>query len=235
MSELRRTSDGDHSDSDADRFKGVSLAARKIGLIRRMPGYNKSKHRVPDNVNDRAQSFIGALASGTIQDDLDRVFQLLRNAFRFKRTELQTHETDDGAGCIQTPFFRYTSCVYQNPTNASEVVWQQDISDVADPSKLLTDEFEAVFGQAFDTVEFLPTSPIVLESLIDTIEDIDDERVRLEYDRQLTYCEVFIEGTIAKLQVTPAALRMVYPEPANPSLLVATFFEFQDALLLFQE
>lgn len=218
-----------------DRFKGVLLATRKLGLVQRLPGFTKSKHRVPDDVTDRAQSFVGALATNQIRDDLDSVFQLLRTAFRFKRTQLEAQETADGAGSIATPYFRYTSCVYQNPANAAEVIWQRDISEVTAPEQILTDEFAQVFGQVFDTVEFLPANEINLEALIDTIEEIDDPRVRVEYDRQLTYCEVFIDDIEAKLQVTVDAFRIVHPEPTHPRVLVSSFMAFQESLVDFRQ
>lgn len=216
-----------------DRFKGVLLATRKLELVQRLPGFSKSKHRVPEEVTDRSQSFVGSLNSERIRDDLDTVFQLLRTAFRFRRTQLSTQETSDGAGSIATPYFRYTSCVYQNPANAAEVIWQRDVSEVTSPEQILSDEFAQVFGQVFDTVEFLPTSPINLEALIDKIEELDDARVGLEYDRQITKCEVFIEGIAATLQITSNAFRIVHPEPTHPRTLVASFTAFQESLVDF--
>jgi len=233
MSDLSRKQQAEHP--KIDRLKGVSLVIRKSELVQRLSNFQKSKHRVPDEINDRSQRFVGALSSDQIRNDLDAVFQMLRVAFRFKRTQMQTHETDDGAGSITTPYFRYTSCVYQNPANAAELVWQRDISDVNVPEEILSEQFAEVFGQVFDTVEFIPNSPIDLEKLVDTLEDIDDDRVRLEYDRQLTYCEVYLDGNPAKLQVTSEAFRIVHPDPTQPSDLVSSFFEFQDALVDFSE
>lgn len=236
MSELsprHRKSKSKEQAAPPDRFKGVLLATRSCELVQRLPGFRKSKHRVPEEVTDRTQVFVGALTADRIRDDLDSVFQLLRNAFRFKRTQMKTQETSDGAGSISTPYFRYTSCVYQNPANAAEIIWQRDVSEVTSPEQILSDEFAEVFGQAFDTVEFLPPSPINLEALIDAIEEIDDPRVRLEYDRQLTKCEVYIEGIAAKLEVTSDAFRIVHPEPSHPRTLVASFTTFQDSLVDF--
>ena len=236
MSELTPRSRKSKSRENApppDRFKGVLLATRKFELVQRLPGFSKSKHRVPEDVTDRAQVFVGSLAADRIRDDLDSVFQLLRTAFRFKRTQLKTQETADGAGSIETPYFRYTSCVYQNPANAAEVIWQRDVSQVTSPEQILSEEFAEVFGEAFDTVEFLPPSEINLEALIDKIEELDDPRVRLEYDRQITKCEVYIDGIAAKLQVTSDAFRIVHPEPTHPRTLVASFTAFQDSLVDF--
>lgn len=231
MNELSK--DGHSDPNDKDRFKGVSLAARKCELVQNLQGFKKAKHRIPDEVNARTQTFVGGLGKTQVREDLDRVFASLRSAFRFKRTQLQTTETDDGAGSITTPFFRYTSCVYQNPNDASEVIWQRDISDVTEPEQILTEDFADVFGEFFDTVEFVPESQIDLERLVDVVEEIDDQRVTLEYDRNLTYCEIAIEGTAAKIHVTVESFRIVHPEPTDPRVLVSSFFEVQEALVDF--
>lgn len=173
MSELRRNKEETSAQTPEQRLKRVSLAARQIELVQKLPGFKKSRHRVPEEITDRTQTFVGGLGGSRVRADLDHVFDALRNEFRFKRTQLDVHETDDGAGSITTPFFRYTSCVYQNPSNAGEIVWQRDISDVTAPETLLSRDFSAVFGQVFDTVEFVPRSPIDLEKLIDAIEVID--------------------------------------------------------------
>ena len=233
MSDLTRRQPNE--ETKMNRLKGVSLVMRKSELVQRLPNFDKSKHRVPDEINDRSQRFVGSLSRSQVREDLDEVFQTLRVAFRFKRTQMQTHETDDGAGSITTPYFRYTSCVYQNPANAAELVWQRDVSEVKVPDELLSDQFSEAFGLVFDTVEFMPSGNIDLEKLVDTIEEIDDDRVSLEYDRQLTYCEVYLEGSLAKLQVTSDAFRIVHPEPTPPRELVSSFFEFQEALVDFSD
>ena len=214
-------------------MKGVLLAFRHRELVRNLPGFKKSNHRVPDEVNARTQLFVGKLGEDRVRLDLDHVFDSLRAAFRFKRTELQAIETEEGAGSITTPFFRYTSCVYQNPSDASEAILQRDVSEIAAPDQLLTDNFAAVFGDVFDTVEFVPQSAIDLEVLIDRIEELDDPRVSLAYDRQVSCCEITIAGTKAKIQVTADAFRIIHPEPQAPRILVESFFSVQNALVDF--
>lgn len=214
-------------------MKGVLLAFRQHELVRNLPGFKKTNHRVPDEVTARTQMFVGKLGGDRVRLDLDQVFDSLRTAFRFKRTELKAIEADEGAGSITTPFFRYTSCVYQNPSDASEAILQRDVSEITAPDQLLTDNFAAVFGEVFDTVEFVPTSEIDLEVLIDRIEEIDDPRVSLAYDRQLSSCEIVIKGTKAKIQVTANAFRIIHPEPQAPRILVESLFTVQNTLVDF--
>ena len=98
---------------------------------------------------------------------------------------------------------------------------------------MLTDDFASVFGDLFDTVEFSPPSPVDLESLIDRIEEIDDERVSLSYDRNVTHCEISIAGTDATLYITSESFRIIHPEPQTTRVLINSLFEVQNALVDF--
>lgn len=222
--------DNSKDGTTAESISGVLLVFRHRQLVRNLAGFKKSNHRIPDEITDRTQKFVGKLGSSQVRDDLDRVFDSLRTAFRFKRTELKTQETDDGAGSIITPFFRYTSCVYQDSSNADEAIWQRDVSEIANPNHLVSDEFISVFGSAFDTVELVPPSTINLEALIDHVEALEDSRVSLQYDRQVTHCEMAIEGMNAKIHVTPDAFRIVHAEPSSPRILADSFFSVRMAL-----
>lgn len=222
--------DNPQDGTSTESMSGVSLVFRHRQLVRSLRGFKKSNHRIPDEITDRTQTFVGKLGATQVREDLDRVFDSLRTSFRFKRTDLKTQETDDGAGSIITPHFRYTSCVYQHSSNPDEAIWQRDVSGIANPKHLVSDEFVAVFGNAFDTVELVPPSEINLEALIDHVEARDDPRVRLQYDRQLTNCEMVIDGMNADIHVTRDAFRIVHAEPSSPRVLADSFFSVRMAL-----
>lgn len=232
MDELAAALSGSAPES-RNRMYCISLAIREIEGIARLDGFKKKTHRVPDEINSRTQSFVGKLSAKQVADDLDQVFGELRSAFRFKRKELQSDNGGEGTGLISTPYFQYCSTVSQNPEDASEVIWRRDISQITEPNQLLSDGFAAVFSNFFDTVEFTPPTAIDLEALIDRIEETDDDRFSLEYDRQLTFCEIWIEGTAAKLHVTPEAIRIMHPQPQPPRVLIASLIEVQNALVEF--
>lgn len=217
--------------SDVQRMNHVSLALRQREPIRNLPGFRKNAHRVPDEVNASSRAFVAKLAANLMQSDLDKVFRELRAAFRFKRTEIQTTEWGDGSGTILTPYFRYGSKVELDPHDATEAIWLRDLSGITHPQQLLTDSFAKVFGLLFDTVEFAPPARIDLELMIDRIEGLDDERVTIMYDRQITRCEISLAEMTAKVEVTPDALRIVHARAQPPRVLVESFFATQNALL----
>ena len=218
-----------------DRLENVSLVHRQHELIKSLPSFKKKTHTVPDQINSHTQSFVAKLAAATVTEDLDQVFSNLRAAFRFKRTEIESTDWEDGSGSITTPYFRYVSAVTQNPDAPDEVVWQRDVSLISDVEQILTDEFVTAFGQLFDTVEFTPNDPIDLEQIVDRIEAIEDDRVWIEYDRQLTFCEVTLEGCTERIRITRESFRIVHPQAESPRVLVDSLFRVQHRLLGYDE
>ena len=227
--------DDDTGAPDETRMRHVSLANRQQDSVRSWPGFKKKSHRVPEEVNSHTQSFVARLAADQVREDLDRVFRELRHAFRFKRTEIESADWDHGSGAITTPYFRYTSSVTQNPDAADMSVWQRNVSDICDSKYLLSESFAEVFGSAFDTVEFNPPEPIDLEGIIDRVESIDDDRIWIEYDRQITYCEVTLDGHDERIHITRESFRIVHPQAESPRRLVDSLLRVQNRLLDFTD
>ncbi len=229
---MRDISDETKADNDHDCLRNVALTYRLTEPVQRLPSFNKKNHRVPDTVNSHTQAFVAKLANDRVRQDLDDVFAQLRSAFRFKRSEIESTDLDAASGAITTPLFRYTSSAAQNPNVASEYIWQRDISHITDTDRLGADEFVEAFGKVFDTVEVTPRDPINLEQIIDRLEEIDDDRIWLEYDRQITQCEITIDGCEEEIHVTSESLRIVHPQAQSPQTLVDSLFRIQSRLLI---
>lgn len=233
MNDLAPVPEEDGSGWRNEQWQWLSLVVRDRKDVRSLPGYKKRLHRVPDEVNPHTQAFVAKLGSPQIRADLDLVFKRIRYAFHFKRAELTTSEPERGTGVITTPFFEYRCSVVQDPDKEAQVIWQQQISSIREPSRLLTDEFASVFGEVFDTVAFSPPCPIDVGLVIDRIEELDDARVALDYDRLVTRCEIRMHGTNLRIKVTPDAFCIIHPQPALPRMLVQSMMEVQQALVSF--
>ncbi|MCA9212103.1 MAG: hypothetical protein KDB27_03485 [Planctomycetales bacterium] len=221
------------SQQKSGSMRFVSLTCKRLELVRSLPGFKKKTHRIPDEITPRTQDFVAKLSQTLIQDDLDNVFHKLRSAYRFKRTEIESADLDDGAGIITTPFFRYSSTVFQDPDSADQAIWQRDVSEVTDSEHILGDSFLEVFGDAFDIVQFTPPEPIDLEEIIDHVESIEDEQLVLEYDRHLNYCEVTIEGCDERIRFTRDSCQIMHSRGKPPSMLIESLIHVQNRLLDF--
>ena len=230
MNELAQPSD---DESFSVQLSGVSFVVRQQTPIRALPGFTKTKHRIPDAYDRQSQGFVERLGSQLVRDDLDQTFTRLRDAFGFKRRDLQATESDEGFGTITTPHFLYSSCVFQSPEEIDEAVWQRDLSQITAPETLIEDACNRVFARTFNTVEFSPPAPIDLEKLIDHIEELPDDRVKADYDRNITFCNIIVKGSSAMICVTRDAFQIVHTEPSEPRLLVTSIRDVQRDLIDF--
>ncbi len=214
----------------SQQIVSVSLVAQQTGEVRRLSGFKKRLHSIPDEISNRTSSFVGDLATPEIDKDIDQKYRALREQFKFKRADMNVSDISGGSGTIITPFFNYSVSVSLNPANASEVIWHRQVSEIKDSEPIFSDEFAYVFDELFDTVEFSPPTKVDLEAFIDHIEELDDDRIDLQYDRSATWCDLVIEGIGGKVHVTAATLRMVLTKPEAPRQLLEAFFEMQNAL-----
>jgi len=229
MNELTRP----HSDGGPDPesiIQSVALVIRMRRQIASLSGYRRS-FSVPTECNNTTQAFVERLGQTEIRSDLDSVFTSLRSLFKFRRTQLTTEDFSTAGGTIRCPYFTYTSFIEQDPAAPETAVWHRTVSEIVEPAQLLSAGFMQAFHNIFDTVELVPDSPIDLEKLIDHIEARDNDRVRLDYDRQITYCAVTTLDSDVGILVTPGALQIVHPQPTSTRTLLQSLMDVQTALV----
>lgn len=217
-----------------DWLDGISLVVRRSMLVRQLPGFSKQKHRVPDTHDRRAQEFVASVGTPLIHDDLDATFTGLRTVMGFKRRELQVTESDEGFGAIQTPYFLYANSVSQSDNDPAQAVWQRELSQFTSADAVGDELCNRLFETVFDTIEFLPASPISLEKLVDHVEDLEDSRVQANYDRGLSFCRLAIDGFPFTILVQRDVFRLVHFEPAPPRQLLQCIQDFRQRIVDFR-
>lgn len=207
----------------------VALVRERIESVKKLSGFRKGA-RIPDVVNAATQKMAAQWALEELQADLDKVHAELRDAFKFKRLDLQVDGPIDGSGTIITPGFSYSYGVRLNPRDPSEVIWRREVVDLADADQAASKPFAAVFEEAFDTVSLAPSEPLDVAALIDRIEALEDPRVSLDYDRETTWCKITIRGISGEIKVTKSTFDLVQSKPTNPKKLLEAFFAIQQML-----
>ncbi len=207
----------------------VALTREQGGKIRSLSGFRKGQH-IPDHSVDAAQKFVNSIANDELQADLDQTFTALRQAFKFKRVEMRVDGPVEGAGSIVTPHCTYSVTVSVNRNDTAEVIWRREVTDIHEPEPIFSPEFAEVFGQTFDSVEFLPPDSIDLKTLIDRIEELDDPRISIDYDREITRCTLTIEGVEGQIRVLPQSFAIVKKSAELPRRLIESYFEIQRIL-----
>ena len=111
--------------------------------------------------------------------------------------------------------------------DTTQVIWRRAISKITDPSKIFCDEFDRVFSGVFDTIEISNGQRLDVTSVIDRIEQLDDDEFEAEYDSDCTECRVRVAGSTTTIRVTPAGLCITDRRIASPNALLQAAMSIQ--------
>jgi hypothetical protein len=210
------------------QLKRVVLYREVLGDVKRLSGFRKRYHTVPDAVTSATQSFIQDISAAELKQDLAEKFAALQKAFKLKRRDITVQGPDEGCGSLITPYFDYDVTVRLNPQNTGEVLWRHEILNIREPGKVFCAEFDAAFSGVFDTLEFQFLRSVNVADVIDTLEALEDPP-GIEYPPSCAYCKITTEGGV--VTVTKDAIAVSDTGSTSPKALVEGFFAVQRLLV----
>ncbi len=150
-------------------FEGV-----ETGKIQSLPGFTKSRHFVPNTVNDAADAFIGQLLAAQIQQELQDYYQSVKRIFGLRSKDVQ-HESDAGAGSIETEFFRFAVESSQSRSVPSKyrIVRTLELRQAADERR--RQQVDETFVGVFDKLVVKTKKDFIdFGTLVDRLEDLSE-------------------------------------------------------------
>jgi hypothetical protein len=207
-------------------FQRVSFVAEVTKQLKSLSGWTKS-HRIPDQANDRAQEFVASISTSELKQDLDSIYDSLKQAFGFKRRDLSVAEPADGTGTITTPHFSYSVSVALNPADTAEVIWTKTVDNIQSPGEVVSEAFAEVFDNVFRTLQFSLPTAVDIDDFIDALEAAEIANLELTYDRDTTYCELRFDETPGAVRVTADTLSIVQKHPVKISTLIQSLQAIQ--------
>lgn len=218
------------TNNKVDSVDAVKLVDEHSDLIKSLRGFQKH-HRLPTSNSPRDLRYLYELAEPELDQDLQTVFAALRKSYGLKRKEISVDGPFEGGGVISTPFFKYEIQVSFEPTNLSRIVWRRSIGDITEPSRVFSGPFESVFGQRFTVLEITTHAALDLESIVDHIEDAESDSVSVDYDKDLTWCEIQIVDSIISVIIEPDSIRVTSRREIPPVDLLESFIEIQQQFI----
>lgn len=209
--------------------RNITLLSQRTRNIRSLSGYEKT-FKQPDRVNAAADAFIARISTKEVTEDINAVFAQLKSAFKFRRADLHLTNQGDGAATIITPYFNYSIAVCLNRQETSHATFRRTVDAIKDFDRLGTPAFGRVFKDTFDTIEFDTPTVMDLPAFIDRIEEIDDGRIRVDYDPETTHCIVYMQGLAGTVKVTARTVSIVHLKPDLPENLVRSLNGFLAAV-----
>jgi hypothetical protein len=202
------------------QLKKTLLRDAKSIDIRSLSGFRKG-HHVPDYVSSSTQNFVLSTSKAEIDEEMNEVFASIRENLKYKRRELTSE-----AGRIITPDFEYAVYATQNEDDPSEALIIQELTNVK-PTVVQKPEFNEVFDGRFSEIVFQFDVEVDVEKLIDELEGLEREDVKLEYDSNTEWCELSIKGLELTVRMEPSELKVVSQRRKSPKELIEAFFEVQ--------
>lgn len=209
---------------DPARLKRIVFRAETSGRIKDLAGFRKS-HALPDRANDYAKKFLARTAMPDIQADLDATFDAIRDAFGYRRKDLDVSAERDGHGFLRAPDFDYSVSASIDPDDPSKLIWRREIGRLHDADFIRGEAFTRVFGRAFDRLVFEFAVPVDVAAFVDRIEDNTPEGIKVSAGSSGDTCEIAIEGFVGKVMIERRSLT-IEGRSANSSGLLDQFLAF---------
>lgn len=208
---------------DAINESDIRLLSEKRKPIKSLSGFKKY-HRLPGKGDTMSESMLADLAQLDLDEDLDKTFSALRKKFGLKRKELETSGPTDGVGAITTPAFTYEVSVEAMEGESQHIIWRRAISAIKTADAVTSEPFDVVFGTDFNKLEILVNEAIDVESVIDRVEDADHDNVKVDYEKDVTWCKISFTDQNTMIEVTEEAIRVSSQVETSPNELIESFF-----------
>ncbi len=219
----------DHAELSREQVRGIILQSKRPISVKGLSGYRKGM-QIPDRASSSSQAFLFSLAKEEIEADLKAVFANLRQNFKFKRADIQLDNVGDGTGTITTPYFNYSIQLELEDGNTHVVIFHRLIDAIKDPDKIFSLPFAQVFQSTFDTAVIGVPETLDLEALVDRLEDLENDKIQLDYDPDLTSCTLRLAGVVGEIEITADAITIVNHRADAPRQLLRSFLDLQKLL-----
>lgn len=202
----------------------VQILGIESGNVRNLPGFIKGKHKEPNEINDYHEGWIRKISTDLVKEKIDEIENSLNEKLNFKRKDIQSVTVDSGSGQITTKYFDYSVEVMQSKKDAGKYVIKKELANFAVDFDLMDDEtFNECFDREFDSL-FLPISgSISVETVIDKIEEIDDDSIiSVIYNRSdLSSCKVVLPEFSGEIVVRKNSIKVRAHAKLSPGELVS--------------
>jgi hypothetical protein len=209
---------------DPGRLRRVVFRGETTGRVKELAGFRKT-HSLPERANDWARRYVNRIAAADIRADLDRTVEKIREAFGYRRKDLEVSAERHGLGYIRTPDFEYSVAVTLREDEPAEVIWRREVGRLSGLDIVHSDGFHAVFGHNFDQLVFEFSTSLDVSDFIDQIEDDPPEGVKLLISGASEQAKLVLAGFDGHIHVTAQGVT-IYGPPGQPASLLGQFLAF---------
>lgn len=203
-----------------------SIVAEKRMPIRSLPGYKKT-HSVPDYDDAALSRFLVTITASELDEQIDLLFARLREKSGMRRKDIVVSGPHDGFCVLNTSAFDVEVGVSANVEDQGQCTWRWAISNIRDTRMLVDDRLQSLFDVPVSVLLFPLHDRIDLESLIDHVEELDESSVLIDYDREVSWCEIAFREIPLRVRIDGSQILARHSSPCSPRELLIAYAEFQ--------
>ncbi len=216
----------------------VSLVGRGGDAFKNLRGFDKSRHTVPDAVNNATSGFLTKLCAPELAEEAEDFFQRAKVALSYKRKDIALDVTSPVAVLGAKDFTLEIAYALEEADPAGYVI-TRTLHSLKNGDLLQVAEFDELFAGQFSAIAFALKKGVRVEAVIDAVEGLEaDEdasgagKLRVDYPSDYSDCTLTVEGVGAAVVCDGATLEMRFEKNGSPRELVEAFAAVRKAFAL---
>jgi hypothetical protein len=225
--------------SDAE-FSPTTLAAlhlsgRSMGVVKRLQGFRKDRHTVPDAINSATQAFFARLCADELAEEGEQWFQRAKAALEYKRRDL-TLTLGSASAELTAKDFAFEISWALKVDDPGEYVITRTLRDFTAAEFVLGAGCHEVFAGTFTDIVFTLKRGVAVEAVIDAVEALpDSSAMTVSYPANAAECTLLVTGVDATVRCTGATLELIFPRAGSPRELIEAFGRVRSAFRFTQD
>jgi hypothetical protein len=212
----------------------VSLVGRGGGAFKTLRGFDKSRHTVPDAVNNATSGFLAKLCAPELGEEAEAFFQRARAELSYKRKDVSLDVTSPMAVLSAKDFTLEITYALQAGDPSSYTI-TRTLHSIKNGDLLRVAEFDALFAGQFSAIAFALKKGVRVEAVIDAVEGLEEDEgatLRVDYPSDCSECTLKVDGIAAAVVCDGATLEMRFERSGSPRELVEAFAAVRKAFAL---
>ena len=214
----------------------VSLVGRGGGAFKNLRGFDKSRHTVPDAVNNATSGFLAKLCTPELSEEAEEFFQRARAELSYKRKDVSLDVTSPVA-VLSAKDFTLEIAYALEAGDPSSYAITRTLHSIKNGDLLRVEEFNVLFAGQFSAIAFALKKGVRVEAVIDAVEGLegDDDaegKLRVDYPSDCRDCTLSVTGIAAAVVCDGATLEMRFEKNGSPRELVEGFAAVRKAFAL---
>jgi hypothetical protein len=213
-------------------IRRVRLLGQSEGEVRRLAGFRKGRHAVPDAITPTTQAFLARLCAEELAAEAEGTFQAARAALGYKRRELTLEVSSPHAVLAARDFTVEWEYAFA-PTDPERWQMTRSLQEVRRDEVMRLPAFNELLSGWFSAIEFGLGRGVRVEAVIDAVEDGDGAGgLRVDYPSDCRHCLLRVDGVPATVRCDGMCLTLEFERPGAPAELIEAFGAVRAAFAL---